>query len=547
MKQTFFLLLVLMQASAQEILWEQSYGGKHAEFLYDALPTPDYGFLLAGSSISNQNGNKTDANKGDLDYWIWKMNEKGMPEWQKSFGGDGVDLLQSVALTHDGGFILAGTSNSNISFDKKNDTNGQEDFWILKLDAKGNEMWQRTIGGSGQEKLLSIVPTRDGGYLLGGTSSSSITETDSKGIKTTFGKTENSYGSLDFWVVKLTKEGNIAWQKTLGGKYVEELKSVVITPDNGYLLGGTTNSPESGTKTSPHFGGVDYWVVALDEKGNEKWQASYGGAQDENLFAMTKTKEGTYILAGNSNSSAQHTKTKSNENGTDFWILQIDALGTTQWQQVYDFGKIDILTSLVPNDDQTYLIGGYAQSEVQLAKTTAGKTSTKTGKDKEGINDYIALKINTKGEKVWTQTVEHEGDEVLRKVVATRDGGYLFAGTSKNSASSAIGKGTTESNSNHGGSDFWVVKLLDKEKQLTEKMLLEAVPNPATTFTNIIVGYDYESGQATVYDLNGRTLQSTAIKAARTLPIDLSAYPDGIYLVEVKTNINTSSVKVIKK
>lgn len=104
---------------SQDILWEKSYGGKHSEYLFDAQPTADYGFILAGSSLSNKTGNKTGENNGDLDYWVWKMDEKGELDWQKSFGGSGFDLLQSIKITRDGGFILGGTSSSNANFQKK--------------------------------------------------------------------------------------------------------------------------------------------------------------------------------------------------------------------------------------------------------------------------------------------------------------------------------------------------------------------------------------------------------------------------------------------
>ncbi|MFT3793772.1 MAG: hypothetical protein QM717_03530, partial [Flavobacterium sp.] len=97
---------------SQDVLWEKSYGGRHAEYLMDAVPTADYGFILAGSSLSAKTGNKTSLNEGDLDYWVWKMDEKGDPEWQRSFGGPGTDFLQAIRLTVDGGFLLAGNSDS---------------------------------------------------------------------------------------------------------------------------------------------------------------------------------------------------------------------------------------------------------------------------------------------------------------------------------------------------------------------------------------------------------------------------------------------------
>ena len=127
------LLFGINSINAQDILWEKSYGGKQAEYLFDAIATPDYGFILAGSSVSKKSGNKTEDSRGDLDYWVWKMDEKGELDWQKNLGGIGQDLLSSIVLTNDGGFLLAGSSNSNKGFDKKDNSYGNADFWIIKL------------------------------------------------------------------------------------------------------------------------------------------------------------------------------------------------------------------------------------------------------------------------------------------------------------------------------------------------------------------------------------------------------------------------------
>lgn len=543
LKSSIFYCVFLLQISticfSQDILWERSYGGKHAEYLYDAIPTADYGFILAGSSISNKNGNKTESNKGDLDYWLWKMDEKGMPEWQKSFGGSGVDILYSVKNTFDGGFILAGTSSSNKSTDKKDDSKGQEDFWVIKLDAKGNEMWQRTIGGTSQEKLLSVTQTKDGGYILGGSSSSNRTIADSKGKVDEFGKSENNKGNLDYWVVKLDKEGKVLWEKTIGGKYVDELKSIVQTVDEGYVLGGYSNSPISGDKSETNLGQGDYWVVKINKEGVIEWQRTLGGDRDDNLFALIQTKDKGFIVGGSSNSSATDTKSKTSKNGSDFWILKLDEIGNVQWQETYDYGKYDVLSSIVENPDGTFLIGGYAQSEAK-SKTTNAKGLKTTKKDEEGINDYIALKIKADGDEIWTQTVGSNGDEVLKKLFEMRDGGYLLAGTSNGTIS-------RDKNSIKGGNDFWIVKLKDKDKEDKVKQHIEAIPNPAMSYTNAIIGYEYKEGTVTLYDLNGRSLQTIKVEGERTVPINLSGLPQGVYLIEVKTDVSKDGVKVIKK
>lgn len=531
-------------ATAQEVLWEKSYGGKHAELLLDAIPTPDYGFILAGSSISNKNGKKTDKNKGDFDYWVWKMNDKGDLDWQKSFGGTGLDLLQSIKLTSDGGFILAGTSASpspskgeERDTDKKDACKGGSDFWIIKLDAKGNEIWQKTIGGNGQEKLQSVSQTADGGYILGGSSSSDAMENDA------YGKKEDSRGGLDYWIVKLDKNGTIAWQKTIGGIYSDELKSVIPTKD-GYLLGGYSNSPTSGDKLQDNIGIGDYWIVKVDLTGNLVWQKTIGGDQDDNLYTLIPTKDGGFIAGGNSNSGATHSKTKENEKGTDFWVVKFENDGNILWQQTYNFGKTDVLNSIIENPDGTLLIGGYAQSEASRASASgnlvAEALEATKATDKEGINDYIALKISDMGEVLWTKTIGSKGDEILNKLFETRDGGYLLAGTSN-------GGNSRDKNSAIGGSDFWVVKLKDLTKPEKAKTTIEALPNPVENFTNIIVNFDYSNGTASLFDLNGRLLQEQKISGSHTIPFQLGNLPSGVYIVNIKTNTNEESIKIIKK
>ncbi len=645
-----FLIIALIWSSyftahSQDILWEKSYGGKNAEYLFDAQPTADYGFILAGSSLSSKTGNKTGENNGDLDYWVWKMDEKGELDWQKSFGGSGFDLLQSINNTKDGGFILAGTSSSNIGFQKKDNCKGITDFWVIKLDAKGEEQWQRTIGGNWQDELICAFQTKDGGYMLGG-SSNSNPETilnnnlsQEKIVETKpdpFNKSELSRGNMDYWIVKLDKDGFVEWQKTYGGEYADLLRSMEQTKDGGYILGGYSNSLSSGEKTDANSGIGDFWILKIDSAGSIQWQKTYGGNGDNQLYVIHQTQDGGYIAGGNSNSTTPLTSMGGNvRSGTDFWVLKMDEKGAIIWSETYDFGKVDILTSLVENKDHTYLIGGYAQNQTN-------STLEKTLKPQQGINDYIALKISETGEILWEKTVGSDGEDILKKLIETRDGGYLMAGTSNsqaiiaNSTSKAtsllnegeqnqqlqnqmneannalnsvskdlnngikdklsdinnainnelptsvkiglnspigginmpsLGSGNTSKSSSsttntanekklpasgdkqtsYGNTDFWVVKIKDKQKPLKPRTSgIEVIPNPAVTFTNIIIGYDFENGTATLVDMAGRVLQRFSI-SSRTVPLDLSKYPDGIYIVNIKTNVQSDGIKIIKK
>ena len=521
------------------------------------------------------------------------MNEKGDPEWQKTIGGTGIDLLQSLALTNDGGFIIGGTSTSKKGADKLEDCKGVSDYWIVKLNAAGGEEWQKTIGGSSQDKLQCIVQTKDDGFIIGGSSSS----------QKSGDKSQNGYGNLDYWLVKLDRNGKIEWQKVYGGTYVDELRSIVATQDGGYFVGGYSNSPISGNKSEDNIGVGDYWVLKLDSKGELQWQRTIGGDQDDQLYAVRQTYDRGFIVGGNSNSNSSYEKQKGNDDGTDFWVLKLNEKGETLWQETYNIAKADILSSIVENEDHSFLLAGYAQGEVNK-DFKKGLTASKKGSAiKDGTADFVAIRISENGEEVWRRVLGSHGEDFLKKAIETRDGGYLLAGTSnafgstgisnssaksssmvsgiKQTNNSQIEKGKKELNdaigekandinkgisnsmnsataatketlgltensplkigsptasigggllngnssgnggsgpaekklpsskdksSSFGNSDFWVVKLKDELKPEKPKVGIEALPNPTTQFTNVIVGYDFEQGTATVVDLAGHIL-----------------------------------------
>ncbi|MBK9046194.1 MAG: hypothetical protein IPL74_05670 [Bacteroidetes bacterium] len=189
-------------------------------------------------------------------------------EWQNTIGGSSTDYLNSIQQTTDGGYILGGRSNSDISGDKSENNIGSFAHWIVKTDAYGNIQWQNTIGGTDQDYITSILQTFDGGYLLGGYSNSGISGD----------KTEINYGNWDYWIIKTDSLGNIQWQNTIGGNGDDELYSMDITSDGGYILGGRSKSGISGDKIENSNGDYDYWIVKTDSLGNIQWQNGIGGS-----------------------------------------------------------------------------------------------------------------------------------------------------------------------------------------------------------------------------------------------------------------------------
>ena len=177
-KQLLFLLFGVSAFSSysQKVVWEKTIGGEHSEYLFDMVPTLDYGFLLAGSSLSDKSGLKSLKSQGNLDYFLWKMDKNGEEEWQLSFGGEGQDILKSIYPTADMGYILGGYSDSGKSETKLSENKGKNDIWIIKINARGDQEWQQSYGGDGDDRLVKIKQVQDGGFLIAGTTNSSSGE-----------------------------------------------------------------------------------------------------------------------------------------------------------------------------------------------------------------------------------------------------------------------------------------------------------------------------------------------------------------------------------
>jgi hypothetical protein len=244
---------VVKTDSLGNIQWQNTIGGTNDDYLYSMQQTSDGGYILAGSSRSNSNGDKTENTHGQDDYWIVKINSVGNIVWQNDIGASDNDLLFSIQQTTDGGFILGGFSNSDAAWDKTEDDYGWFDYWIVKTDASGTVQWDNTIGGDSIDYLYSIRQTADGGYILGGHSGSEISGD----------KTESMIGGTDYWIIKTDNLGNIEWQNTIGGTVNEDCRAIRPTADEGIIVGGSSYSGISGDKNESNRGFNDYWIVKI--------------------------------------------------------------------------------------------------------------------------------------------------------------------------------------------------------------------------------------------------------------------------------------------
>ena len=186
-----------------------------------------------------------------------KLDSAGLVQWQNTIGGSLFDRLYSISQTDDEGYICGGWSNSDISGDKSENSQGGTDYWVIKLDSSGVIQWQNTIGGNSDDDLRSVYQISNDGFILGGFSKSDISGD----------KTENSIGPLtasqyDYWVIKLDHLGDIQWQNTIGGNFSDHLYSTSTDNYDAILLAGYSNSPISGDKSEGSMN-YDFWIVKV--------------------------------------------------------------------------------------------------------------------------------------------------------------------------------------------------------------------------------------------------------------------------------------------
>ncbi|MDW9379168.1 T9SS type A sorting domain-containing protein [Chryseobacterium sp. JV558] len=537
-----FTLCTVLGISAQEVVWQKDIKSSTQDFLSQVTTTIDQQYLITGSSIQSdkQQASGSKQNNG-YDFHLVKLNQQGNEVWEKYFSGTNHDYLSATVTTQDGGFLLAGTSYSGKGLDKKEDSKGGSDIWLIRINEFGDELWQKTLGSSSDEEARAVIQTTDLGFFVAGN-----VQNSSKG-----------YGSKDVSLTRLDKEGKELSQLILGGKGLDEVEKMIPTKDGGALLGiysrsgavktnnqqstintntstdksATNNLLSATSKQSDNFGEGDYWIVKLDKNGKVEWEKNFGGKGDDHIRTLALTSNG-FIIGGESRSERSGNKTVGIEEGTDLWLISLNERGEEQWQKSYNFKNRDILMGMsviqsqdsrAKNQDFTkgILLGGYTQAEGRI------QTDDET---------FWMLYLDQNGNEQWRKHVKGESrqkEERLSDLKLNRDGSIILAGTSAEEL----------------GKENWkIIKLGDKEvDQLIEKYDIKIYPNPVSDYAYVEIGLDFKEADILLYDMSGRQLQSIKTKNNVT-KINTQALVQGAYLVTIKTDNNkTANAKLIKK
>ncbi|MBU1919967.1 T9SS type A sorting domain-containing protein [bacterium] len=521
-----------------DTLWARCYsreiGGSRV--CYSVQQTTDGGFILAGSAFTLTNLSK--------DYMIVKTDSLGDSLWTCGFGGSEFDECYCVYQTSDGGYLLGGYSESYGA--------GQEDFYIVKLDADGDSLWSRTYGGELSEECNAVLETSDGGYLMAGSTES-------------FGNGREFVP--DIWILKTDCNGDSLWSRTYGDDGREVCYSMLETSEGGYVLAGFDHLS---------VGWEDFLLLKVDEFGDSLWYKTYGDTSQERCNSIYGTSDGGYIMGGFTRSYGAGRE--------DWWVLKVNSNGDSLWSQPFGGESMERCMSVQQTMDGGYMYAGYTGSfsdsewRIWLIKTGPDSTPLPPGPFMRVLpEDSSQLGPDLELDFAWTTSVDPNGDAVAYMfqlesptfpseyfspsdtVTSDTTVTVTFAMFTDNmdddhdfywTVCAIAGGDTVGAENGQGFFTKYIIESADQGPALPSEYSLSVYPNPFNPSTTISFDVPQQSHVSlNVYDLLGREVaqlvNGTITAGAHQVNWDCSSCATGLYIIELRSGTHRCITKAM--
>ena len=384
-------------------------GGSLNDVAKSVIATTDGGFAILGYTQS-LDGDIVGKINESFDFWLLKLNSNLGIEWDKTYGGTEDDRGGDLIQTSDGGYVIAGYTGSSDGDVKNN--NGNRDFWIAKTDRTGNLLWENSFGFSGADEAFSLIETNDNHYIVSGVLD--VTASEGQGNN---GRQSARHAGGDFWTVKISLDGKLIWSRFYGGSFTDSPRDILENAENELLSVGTSDSYD--VDITKNKGTYDFWVVKSNMDGDLIWEKSFGGGEIDEASGITATKDGAYLIVGDTRSDEQDVSL--NMGAADLWIIKISDNGELLWDKSIGGSNFDVAKSICPSASNGYIIAGSSRS------------SDGDVEKNQGQNDAWIVKIGDKADLVWELTVGGSEIDFAYDAVQLIDGSIIAVGETSSS------------------------------------------------------------------------------------------------------------------
>lgn len=490
---------------------------------------------------------------GSSDIFISKLDASGNFVWAKKIGGTGADKANSLHTDAAGNIYITGFFSSTVDFDPGIGTSnltstGSSDIFILKLNALGNFVWAKKMGGTGADEAFDITLDNRGNIYSTGRFSNTVDFDPGASTSNLI-----SSGLFDIFILKLTPSGNYDWAKSIGGASVEEAYAISVdTAGNVFTTGrfeGTKDfDPGMGTYNLVSNGNRDAFILKLNTGGNFLWAKQIGGISQDVGTDIIVDKVGDVFISGYFNFTVDFDPSSGIfnlvSNGiTDAFVLKIGASGNFLWAKSMGGTNIDGAYSISLDDNGNVYTTGNFYGTADFNPSTGTNNLTAIGT----TSDVFISKLDASGNYVWAGSLGGTGDDIANSITADNAGNIYSTGYYVDSVDFDPGAGTSFLNSNNGSADLYILKLSCQPavglKAKSKNNHISLYPNPATSQVTIS-NLDKEITTITITDVTGKIIRSFT---PNTSVIDLSMFPPGIYFVKIQQGKEFVTKKIIKQ
>ena len=399
----------------------QTFGGSKNDVAKSVVSTVDGGFAVLGYTQS-LDGDITDKATENYDFWMLKFDSEAQLEWNKTYGGSGDERGRSLIETSDGGYALLGYSDSSDGDVSSN--NGNRDFWLVKINASGVLSWQKSFGYEGEDEGVSIIETSDNHLMLSG-----VLDVTASGGEGNQGRFSTRHAGGDYWAIKITPTGDIVWSRFYGGTFTDSPTGIKETLNDGLISVGGSDSND--VDISNNKGSYDFWIVKSNLNGDIVWEKSFGGSEIDEARDIISDGNGNHIVVGDTRSNDQDVA--FNNGAADLWAIKISNSGELLWNTSIGGSNFDVARSISTTFNNEFIIAGSSRS-------SNGDVSKN-----QGQNDAWVLRLDNSGQLLWETTIGGSEIDFSYDAVQINNGTIVAVGETNSSNGDIIdNKGFTD-------------------------------------------------------------------------------------------------------